>query len=329
MSPSFSKRTLMAESSQAVKPNFFIVGAPKAGSTSLFHYLDEHPEVFMSYIKETNFFSHEPITRQKLYYEETIAVPVSGKRKGVVGKHKLYQDAKRIDTFEKYESLFEEGAGKKAVGEASVSYLFYPEVPPALHAYQPEARIVMILRDPVERSYSHYLMDERLGLTNLSLEDVIHRRVDHPKLHLYYQQFVEVSLYYEQVKRYLDTFGKDQVKIIWFDDLKADTDAAISEVLEFIGVDSTFRPDTEASYNKFLMPTNAFVGRLYKNQRLRTFTRSLLPNKTVEKVKQKLFSGPGKPEMNPETRRYLRDFYREDVIALEKLTGRDLSHWRD
>ena len=146
-------------------PNFIIVGAPKAGTTSLYHYLSEHPQVFMSDPKEVNFFSKEEIEAQGLYY----------------------QDFKAKD-LNSYEKLFNEGIGKKAVGEGSVSYLFYPDTPAKIKASIPEVKIIILLRNPVERGYSHYLMDYRMGLTDLSYEEIVYKTSSHKNLNLYYQQ---------------------------------------------------------------------------------------------------------------------------------------------
>src|SRR5882672_9220913 len=114
-------------------PNFFIVGAPKAGTTSLYYYLSHHPEVFMSPVKEPNFFSYDETVKQNLYHKE-----------------------KGVGKFEEYRQLFASSNGHhKAIGEASVSYLFYPSVPQRIHELVPKAKIIISLRNPVERAYSH------------------------------------------------------------------------------------------------------------------------------------------------------------------------------
>src|SRR5438045_1184872 len=168
-------------------PNFFIVGAPKAGTTSLYHYLKNHPEVFMSPIKEPNYFSYEETVKQNLYHKE-----------------------KGVGTFEEYAELFVSANGHhKAVGEASVSYLFYSSVPEKIKELIPDAKIIMSLRNPVERGTSHYFMEHKLGYVSESLDDIVFRKSKHKHAHLYYQQFVELGLYYQQVKRYIDIFGTE------------------------------------------------------------------------------------------------------------------------
>ena len=151
------------------KPNFFIVGAPKAGTTSLYAYLSMHPEVFMpSTIKEPDYFSHKAILAQNLYYNTT-----------------------HVTNLEEYLDLFSLANGEKAIGEASVSYLYYQEAARNLYDFNPEARIIIILREPVERAFSHYLMDARLGLIKATFDDIVFEKLSgQPYADMYYQQVV-------------------------------------------------------------------------------------------------------------------------------------------
>ena len=146
-----------------MKVDFFIVGAPKAGTTSLYYYLNEHPEIEMSTQKETDFFSDSAIQKQGLYY----------------GKN-------RIDTEEKYNGLFNTQKKDVIFGEGSVSYLFYPTVAQEIKAYNPIAKIIIMLRNPIDRAFSHYLMDYRLGLVSDSFEDIINKKSKHKNAHLFH-----------------------------------------------------------------------------------------------------------------------------------------------
>ena len=139
-----------------MKVNTFIVGAPKAGTTSLHYYLQQHPEVCMSAIKEPNFFT---------------AANVSD----------LYYDVDPILNEDDYHLIFSD-LKKKVVGEASVSYLYYPLIADKIFEYNPKAKIIILLRNPVQRAFSHYLMDKRLGLCNVSLLEVIENPQKHPQV---------------------------------------------------------------------------------------------------------------------------------------------------
>src|SRR4051794_4060836 len=112
-------------------PNFFIVGTPKAGTTSLYHYLEEHHDIYMAPIKETNFFSYHEIKSQGLFYNE-----------------------EHISSLNQYQEQFKSVKNEKAVGEASVSYLYYPSVPLKIKEFNPKAKIIIVLRNPIDRGFS-------------------------------------------------------------------------------------------------------------------------------------------------------------------------------
>ena len=164
-------------------PNFIIVGAPKAGTTSIYRYLSKHPEVFMSSPKEINYFSIDQIESQNLYYNYF-----------------------KVKSLIEYEKLFDGVTNETAIGEGSVSYLFYKETPAKIKNIIPDVKIIILLREPISRAFSHYLMDNKLGLVNDSFENIIFKTSISDKQNLYYQQYVELGLYYKQIKRYFDIF---------------------------------------------------------------------------------------------------------------------------
>lgn len=284
--------------------NFFIVGTPKSGTTSLFNYLDGHPDIFMCPKKEPNYFSHQNIVNQELYYNE----------KGV---------SSRLE----YESLFMDVKSEKAIGEASVSYLFYNDVAKKIKSTASDAKIIIVLRDPINRGFSHYLMDYRLGYVDLTFDEIVHKRTDHILLDLYYQQFVELGLYFEQVKEYLNIFGEDRVKIFINEDLKEDVGQVMKDIYDFLGVDNSFMPDLKQQYNVYQKPRNAFVKQLYHFKPLRSFARIIIPDNFVENVKSTLLVRGDKPKLSEKTVGYLKLLYKDNILRTANLIGRDLSHW--
>lgn len=285
-------------------PTFIIIGAPKAGTTSLYHYLSEHPDVYMSEPKEVNFFSREEIEAQGLYY----------------------QDFKAKD-LKSYEQLFDDAINKKAIGEGSVSYLFYPHTPQKIKAILPKVKNIILLRNPIERGYSHYLMDYRLGLVDLTYEEIVFKTTKHENLDLYYQQYVELGLYYEQVKRYLDLFGKEQVKIYLQEDLRSDSMTVINDLYTYLNIDKSFVPDINKEHNSFSMPKYAFIQRLYSDQKVRTIMSNVLPNKLKELLLNGLFERVKKPKLDIKTKEYLSELYKPDIINLENMINMDLKSW--
>src|ERR1700693_2394465 len=186
-------------------PNFFIVGAPKAGTTSLYEYLRRVPGVYMSPIKEPHYFNTIKIV--------TVSAlpPIRDKAK--------------------YLSLFQGVKDEVAIGEATAAYLRDPETPKRIRDVVPDARIVMILRDPVERAFSHYLAYIREGSEPLSFQEALRKDLKQ-------DAYLAPGFYAQQVKRYLDAFGSERVKMLIFEEFIHDTNGAVSDVLKFLGVNS-------------------------------------------------------------------------------------------
>ncbi len=284
-------------------PNFFIVGAPKAGTTSLYHYLESHPDIYMSPIKEPNYFSYEEIIRQNLFYKET-----------------------KVGNTEDYESLFNNVTTEKAVGEASVSYLFYESVPAKIKKLVPKARIIIMLRNPVERAFSHFAMDKRLGYVTMPFETIFENKSSAELSRLYYQQYIELGNYYPQIKRYVETFPPEQVKIFLLEDMKANTALFVKQLYKFLGVDENFIPDVSKKHNSNVAPRGKLMGKLYRKTTLRHRLRNLLPLPTVNFVKRVLFSTQLETPSRPTVLK-LKAYYKNDVKQLEQFLQRDLRAW--
>ena len=286
-------------------PNFMIVGAPKAGTTSLYHYLAMHPEVFLSIPKELNYFSCEEIESQGLYYDSYL-----------------------VRTRQEYERHFECAEGKTAVGEASVSYLYYPSVPKKIHGMIPDVKIIILLRDPVERAFSHYLMDFRLGLVDASFEDVVCSEGKEGRLRLHYQQYVELGCYGEQVERYLETFGREQALVLFQEDLKARRHGVLGRLCEFLEISPLSSLDVSREHNVFSMPRNRLVKAVYASSSFRSALRGMMPRAWRNRLKDVLMRKGSKPKMDEDTRSYLRRFYQGDIERLEALLECDLAAWK-
>ena len=283
-----------------MKVGIFIVGAPKAGTTSLHYYLNEHPEILMSSVKEPDFFSDKEIVDQGLYYGTT-----------------------RINTSQKYHNLFQEKKDAKIFGESSVSYLFYPEVPKRIKEYNTDAKIIIMLRNPVDRAFSHYLMDFRLGLLSDEFEDVFNKKEG-----LKFQQYFLLGNYYSQVKRYYDEFSKENVHIIWYSDFKKDAEKEIQKVFKFIGIDLDYKVNFETVHNSFSMPKNKIIRKIYSVIWLRKLLSFLLPSTFVRFTKSTLFKKRSKPKITTESSKTFTEYYLDDICKLEELLSINLSEWK-
>ncbi len=283
-----------------MKVGIFIVGAPKAGTTSLHYYLNEHPEILMSSVKEPDFFSDKEIVDQGLYYGTT-----------------------RINTSQKYHNLFQEKKDAKIFGESSVSYLFYPEVPKRIKEYNTDAKIIIMLRNPVDRAFSHYLMDFRLGLLSDEFEDVFNKKEG-----LKFQQYFLLGNYYSQVKRYYAEFSKENVHIIWYSDFKKDAEKEIQKVFKFIGIDLDYKVNFETVHNSFSMPKNKIIRKIYSVIWLRKLLSFLLPSTFVRFTKSTLFKKRIKPKITTESSKTFTEYYLDDICKLEELLSINLSEWK-
>ncbi len=285
-------------------PNFFIVGAPKAGSTSLYNYLNAHPEIFMSPIKEPNFFSYKEIEEQKLYYK-----------------------TKNIKDIESYMKLFIDAKPNQKIGEASVSYLFYPTVPVKIKKMIPEAKIIILLRDPVKRAFSHYLMDKRLGYVKLPFEDIVFKKISHKFIDLYHQQYITLGFYYEQVKRYFDVFGRPNVCVILTKDMDNNIYSVFKEICLFLEI--PFIDNFEfKKFNVYTEPSGKLLKILFASSFMRELLKKIIPNENVrERIKSKFFKKSKKPQLSNNVREFLIKLYKDDIKKLEELILKDLTDW--
>lgn len=285
-------------------PSFFLIGAAKAGTTSLYHYLGQHPEVFMCPIKEPNYFAHNEILSQGLYYGESCVTSRS-----------------------EYEALFAGVTDETAVGEASVSYLAYPETAGRIRELLPDAKIVVILRDPVVRAWSHYLMDARLGIVDMTFCDIVFRRGDSDKLELCYQQYVELGMYWRHVSRYVSAFGANAVAVFFSEDLSAKPEELLETVCACIGTNPCWLPSDLRRRNVYRVPRHPGIGRLYASSRLRQVAKWMIPGSLARQVKALGLRAAESPTIPAQVASHLRQLYRSDVLCLQRFCGRDLSHW--
>ena len=285
------------------KVDFFIVGAPKAGTTSLYFYLNEHPQIEMSSVKEPDYFSNKEMQTQNLYYKK-----------------------QRIDTLKKYNALYSE---KKNLvrGEASVSYLYYNGVPKKIFEYNTKSKIIIMLRNPVERAFSHYLMDKRLGYISENFETIINQKYSDKKLNLFYQQYIELGKYTEQIKRYFDVFRSENILFIDYDDFVSRTSQEIDKVYSFLNIDNSATSQVNKIYNSYTNPNNKIVSYLYSFVFLRSVANYFFSALIKEKILRLFFVHSEKPVLIKESRNLLINYFSKDINNLSKLLNKDYTKW--
>lgn len=283
-------------------PNFFIIGASKAGTTSLYFYLKEHPEVYMSPFKEPKFFAYDPSNAEHRGDEKTFP----------------------FTTMEAYRRLFSGVSNEKAIGEASVGYLHNETARTAIKAHIPDAKIIVSLRNPVDRAASVYLQNTR-------------RRGELRAVHEAFQTsegWVRSGLYYESVRDYMGDFGRSRVKVLLFDDLKANSLRVMKDVYDFLEVDEEFNPDVSVHHNPGRVTQSETIRKLdqlyIKSPRLSLMAHTLLPYRLRRRLamlgRKNVEVGTLLPD---DDRHRMADFYHEDILKLQDLVRIDLTGWLD
>lgn len=239
-----------------------------------------------------------------------------------------------------YLSLYKDVKEEVAIGEASASYLWDVQSPDAIHNLLADARIIMILRDPVERAFSQYLMSVRQRDETLPFYDAIEKDYNRSdKGYFVSHLYVELGLYSEQVRRYLDTFGPKQVKILIFQEFIKDTQAAVNDVLQFLGLDPYRPTNITEVYDPYLNPTRrsriiSHVSKLSFHSRgasmarraFKTASRTMRKNSLASNNAraQKLLQASYRSAVPEDGRAYLKDIYHGDVAKLRSIVGRSL-----
>lgn len=215
------------------KPNFFIVGARKNGTTSLYHYLKEHPEIFMSPTKEPHFFSKNINYHIHLYNKE-----------------------------EDYLGLFKDVKNQKVIGEASTSYLDDEKIPSLISSFQPNSKIIILLRDPVELIYSMHFEFAFRGRVLEDFQEELKRQKLDTSIINYLKLIKNMP---NVIKKYIQLFGKDCVCIMDYGNFKKNNQVEFVKILRFLEVDEDFKPDFR-EYNTSSKPKFLLVSKLLNSK---------------------------------------------------------------
>ena len=304
-------------------PNFFIVGAARSGTTSLARYLEEHPQVYMSPIKEPSYFANDIIAGLKLPnwsrnqrgLEEYLNGPMQDRRGGCV----LH--------WESYLKLFRNVTNEIAIGEASTAYLISPSAPTAIHAAMPNARIIVILRNPVERVFSTYLMLCRNGRLRENFSDVL-RRTDSIRLNEWRHLIIETRKIASGFERFLRIFPPNQLRWYFHEDFSREPAKIVRDAYAFLGVNAEFQPNLSRRYNEHMIPKAPLLHHLGNRAGLLNIANRWIPRRVRPLARRMFFKAEVKmAQISAEDRALLIDHFREDVQTLSKLVKKDLSNW--
>ena len=255
-------------------PNFLVVGGRRSGTTSLYKYLKATDGIFMPDEKYITFFRTD--------------------------------DPKRL-TEKQYLSYYSKVNNEKLIGEVNPTYLDDPTSPILIKEKIPNAKIIILLRNPIDRTFSDYLHNLTKNDFNISFDDVIKQE----------HQILKRGLYYEHVKRYYDNFGKKNVGIWFTNDLKNRREDVLLEIFTFLGINTDLPTITNKEYNNYAVSKNIITSFILKYGYLGKY----LPYTIREKIRNEMLKNIKKPVLSEELRKKLEDYFYHDTQKLIMLTG--------
>ncbi len=294
-------------------PTFLVIGAMKAGTTALYTAFDQHPEVFMSPVKEPNFFAFADTPPD-------FQAPIDQRPDGV--NHTSITDA------DAYRALFAGAARHAERGEASHWYLYHPDAPATIQHNLPDVKLIAMLRNPVERAYSEFLHFVRDGDEPIpDFEAALDAEPERIKKNWALGRYVDRGRYDEQIERYLDRFPREQLRVVLFDDFVDHPDAVRRDLFRFLDVDPSFEPEARR-VNASGVPRSRWLhAALTAAKPVRDAVVPMLPDAFVDWVNDVKNRNLEKPPMDTAVRTRLIDTFRPHIRRLESLLDRDLSHW--
>lgn len=298
-------------------PNFLVIGAAKAGTTSLWDFLRAHPQVYMpANVKETNYFlmGGAPADFRGPGDEE--------------GLNRVAVTDPRL-----YEGLFAGATDQVAVGEVSPFYMSDPEIPRRIRASIPGAKLVAILRNPVDRAFSSYLHLVRDGRETLGFAAALRREDERAAAHWEpLWRYKGLGLYHRHLSPYFELFDRRRIRIYLFEELIEDKQATLADLMQFLGIDAgveiEFKKINSAAH--VTLTRNRLIDDLvFKDNIVKRVAKRLLPTDSVRRARDLLVGrNTYKPKMSASVRRALESYFSEDIRELERLIDRDLSRWK-
>ncbi|MFP4143759.1 MAG: sulfotransferase domain-containing protein [Phycisphaeraceae bacterium] len=296
------------------QPHFLIIGAARSGTTALYESLCQHPGIFMTEPKEPHYFA---------FAGETPAF------RGPGDDQMINRVAVTDPTA--YRRLFDSAGQAQVAGEGSVSYLYYPQAARRVADECPRVRLLCLLRHPAERAFSAYLyMRSRLYEPLEDFRDALaaeEQRIAEGWHHIWHYR--RMGYYHQQLQPWFEHFSPDQLRVHLFDDLREDADGLLRDCFDFLGVDPDFVPENRPSSVVSGVPRSRALGKiLTRDLAIKRLVRPLVPPVLRHQLWRRLArANMNKPRLDEAVRAELTEGYREDILRLQDLIGRDLSSW--
>lgn len=296
-------------------PNFLILGPPKTASTSLHFYLSQHPEIFVSHIKETRFFD--------LNYKSDL---------------------------ETYKKFFEGVTSEKAIGEATPTYSFLPFVAERIKNDFPEMKLIFCFRNPVERAFSGWVMRHSKGSEKLSFREALKNNINqrqtikfeglagediwlkdnlsvNKRNKLLVRTYIEGSMYTEQLKCYKKLFPESQIKVVLLEQFKNEFDATLKSIFQFLNVDTAFNDLKNEIKNKHRKNRLKILFNLFGKEKVKK-VKTYFPQSLQNKFNHLIRVEDKKPEISHDDSIFAYSIFKDDIAELEKILQTDLLSWK-
>jgi hypothetical protein len=299
-------------------PNFLVIGASKCGTDALCAFLAQHPELFMCPNREPNFFVAEG--------QPEIPYAGPGDRDAFAANDMW------VSTLDRYERLFDGVRAERAIGEGTAWYVYFPFAAERIKAYLGQPRLIVILRNPVDRAYSAYNMLRGDGRE--SIVDFAEALAAEPERTLRnwdpLYRYVDMGFYARQLRTYFDLFPREQISIHIYDDFVEQPLATVQSIFRFLDIDPFFVPETSQRHNVSMVPRFEALHALVAGEHLlkRVF-KPLLPVQVRRGLKHRVVApNLRRPApLDSAVRAQLQEVFRADIVELQLLVDRDLSAW--
>lgn len=318
--PSLQKKKSGPGKKHELLPDFLIIGAGKSGTTSLDKYLNQHPEIFIPRVKEPNFYGYEGMTENDFGGDAAEIAHFKGS----------------VTNFQDYINLFAESRPWQIKGETSNTYMYHPGAPERIRHYNPDMKLIAILRHPAGRLYSRYLhLAREFRTPTASFNDCLDRNTIWWKRN----DLIKEGFYFKNLSPFYKLFPKENIRVYLYDELNENPEKVLQDIFLFLGVNPDFKPDLSIKFNQSGIIKNKFLNSIYGQHGLVSrAVKTVFPSSVVNKLRNLSLVQWGmnelrsknlaKPKMDPVVRHTLtHEVYGEDIKNLQQLIGKDLSHW--
>lgn len=296
------------------KIDFFLVGAARCGTTSLYNYLNSNNGIFLPKVKEPNYFSDVDSPKSEDF---DLPKPNESYHSKIITSEKIYN------------SLYDKAINTQLRGDTSPSYLWDRNTAKKIYKHNPEAKIIISLRHPIDRAYSHYIMNY---FTGVEINKCFQEALKAPKNSIWgsCNQYLEMSAYFEQVKAYYNVFPKEQIRVLVYEDWTKNLESEIIGLFNFLNVKIDHEVlDNRTEHNKIKPIKNINVLNFLRQNKIKKTIKKIIDQDFIDKLKSNLFEDKSEiQKLDLKIRHQLSLELKEDVEQLSELTGIDfVSKW--